>query len=241
MKYIVMESHPGYAVLLDEDGRFVKAADLHYEVGDTVTDPVLMHPPRPARRRGNPWAFAAGALAACLTLVIGLLLYRTYMTPVSSIVLRINPEVRMALNEQGRVVSVDALNEDGAALLEDFDSRGQDSLTVTAALLERAAAMGYLTEGGTVTFSIDAPDEEHFNACGAAMRQAAAEWEETLHLTVDVLASHDVPDPAPTPEPAPEPTPDPAPVVPDDDDDEDDDDGDDDDDDDEDDDDDDGD
>lgn len=31
MTYIVMECHKGYVILLGEDGRFVKAADLHYK------------------------------------------------------------------------------------------------------------------------------------------------------------------------------------------------------------------
>ena len=42
MSYLVMECHPGYAVLLDEEGRFLKAANLRYEIGQTVYDPVLM-------------------------------------------------------------------------------------------------------------------------------------------------------------------------------------------------------
>ena len=41
MSYLVMECHPGYAVLLDEAGRFVRAANLRYEVGQTVCNPVL--------------------------------------------------------------------------------------------------------------------------------------------------------------------------------------------------------
>lgn len=42
MKYIVMECHFSYAVLLDEDGKFVKAANRSYQVGQTVYDPVLV-------------------------------------------------------------------------------------------------------------------------------------------------------------------------------------------------------
>ena len=42
MKYIVMECHKGYAVLMDEESRFVTAANLGYNVGDTINDPVLM-------------------------------------------------------------------------------------------------------------------------------------------------------------------------------------------------------
>ena len=30
MQYLVLETHPAYAVLLDEEGRFLKAANLHY-------------------------------------------------------------------------------------------------------------------------------------------------------------------------------------------------------------------
>ena len=36
MKYLVLENHPAYAILLDQTGRFVKAANRHYQVGETV-------------------------------------------------------------------------------------------------------------------------------------------------------------------------------------------------------------
>ena len=36
VNYLVMETHPAYAVVLDEGGRFLKAANLRYQVGDTV-------------------------------------------------------------------------------------------------------------------------------------------------------------------------------------------------------------
>ena len=42
MKYLVMECRPGYAVLLDEEGRFLKAANRNYQVGQTVTEVVEM-------------------------------------------------------------------------------------------------------------------------------------------------------------------------------------------------------
>lgn len=42
MKYIVMECHFSYTVLLDENGKFLKAANRGYQVGQTVYDPVLV-------------------------------------------------------------------------------------------------------------------------------------------------------------------------------------------------------
>ena len=47
MSYLVMECRRSYAVLLDQEGRFVKAANLRYEVGQTVLDPVLLEEPAP--------------------------------------------------------------------------------------------------------------------------------------------------------------------------------------------------
>ncbi|MBE6918571.1 MAG: hypothetical protein E7469_02675 [Ruminococcaceae bacterium] len=184
MKYIVMECYPSFVILLDEDGRFHKAANLHYAVGDTVTEPVLMRQHRLRRRKASPWAYAAGALAACLTLLLGLLVYQLFMYPVSSIVLRMNPEVRMDLNSRGSVVELTGLNSDAAALLQGYDGRGKDSLTVSRELIGRAMAMGFLSEGDKVVFTINTPDEVRFIQYGTALRQGVG------GVTVEIYDSH---------------------------------------------------
>ena len=55
-----MECRRSYAVLLDQEGRFVKAANLRYEVGQTVFDPVLLEEPAP-KLKLLPWIFASPA------------------------------------------------------------------------------------------------------------------------------------------------------------------------------------
>ncbi|MBQ4581847.1 MAG: hypothetical protein IJB04_01220, partial [Oscillospiraceae bacterium] len=192
MNYIVMECHPGYAVLLDEDGRFIKAANFQYEVGDTVTDPVPMRETRPRhRRRASPWAYAAGALAACLTLVLGLLIYQLYFYPVSSIIMNINPQVRMELNSHGDVLALQGLNEDGVTLLQGYSGRGKDSLTVSDELIDRAIAMGFLSEGGEVIFSILAPDEARFQQYGLMLRHGVSDYlTDRLSVTVEIYDGH---------------------------------------------------
>ena len=120
MKYLVMECHPGYAILLDEEGRFRKAANLHYKVGQTVRDPVWM---RTERRRPARWVRSGiAAAAACLLLFLGVQFYQGYLQPYSFIYLTINPEVRMNLNRQGTVVGLAGTNADGEALLEAQDN-----------------------------------------------------------------------------------------------------------------------
>ena len=56
MNYMVMECHPSYAVLLDEEGRFLKAANLHYKTGQIVHDPVLMKEEPAKQRNLMRWA-----------------------------------------------------------------------------------------------------------------------------------------------------------------------------------------
>ena len=185
MNYIVMECYPSFVILLDEDGRFLKAANLHYQVGDKVTDPVLMRDARGKhRRKASPWSYVAGALAACLTLVLVLLVYRFYTAPVSSIVLRMNPEVRMDLNSRGNVVKLTGLNGDAAVLLDGYDGRGKDSLTVSRELISRAIATGFLSEGDKVVFTINAPDNDRFIQYGTALRQGVD------GVTVEIYDSH---------------------------------------------------
>ena len=46
VNYLVMETHPAYAVVLDEGGRFLKAANLRYQVGDTVQEIVELRTPQ---------------------------------------------------------------------------------------------------------------------------------------------------------------------------------------------------
>ena len=61
MKYMVVECHPGYAVVLDDDGNFLKVANRKYEVGQLVTEVVPMQ--APSRKKTAKWVstLVAGA------------------------------------------------------------------------------------------------------------------------------------------------------------------------------------
>ena len=86
MSYLVMECHPGYAVLLDEEGRFLKAANLRYEVGQTVYNPVLVNEPQKKSSHIVRWMSSGiAAAAACFLLFFGFGYYQNYIQPYSSI------------------------------------------------------------------------------------------------------------------------------------------------------------
>ena len=189
MNYIVMECRPSYAILLDEEGRFFKAANLSYAVGQTVCDPVLMRE-EPVKHRRAAWWITSGiaAVAACLLLVFGLGYYQNYMAAYSSIYLSINPQVQMDLNRQGAVVALQGTNQDGEKLLEGYDGRGKDKVTVADELIDRAIDMGFLSEGGQVSFSIDSPDDVLFQTYGAELRTRVTEYlDGRIAVTIEIL------------------------------------------------------
>lgn len=160
MKYIVMECHRSYAVLLDENGKFVKAANLGYLVGQTVTEPVILKKKKSATNTRSAWIHAFGAIAACLILVLGFGYYQNNLFCYSSITMSINPEVRIDLNRKGEVIDVVGTNDDGIKLVENYDFRGKDKITVADELISLAREMGYLTDAGDISFDINAPDQK---------------------------------------------------------------------------------
>ena len=83
MSYLVMECHPGYAVLLDEDGCFLKAANLRYEIGQTVYDPVLMKETPERRRHTVRWISSGiAAIAACSCCSLASAITRIIYSPI---------------------------------------------------------------------------------------------------------------------------------------------------------------
>ena len=156
-KYMVMECHPSYAVVLGDDGRFLKVANFNYEVGQTVTDVVEMQIPQsvPKKKNNKRWLYSLAAMAACLLLIVTSV-FRMWQTPCASVYLSINPEIRIDVNRRDIVVGLDGINEDGANLIEGYDYKKKELNLVMDELVERAIDMGYLHEGGRISLVLDA-------------------------------------------------------------------------------------
>ena len=159
MKYLVMETHPAYAVMLDENGRFLKAANLRYQVGETVEEIVELKVSRPAK--AAVWKPLSGlaALAACLCLVF-FGYYRPNFTAYGTLRIQINPDLEMTVSQTDRVLDLEGLNADGADLIEGYAYQGKDRETATEELVERAIEMGYLSDGDTVSITVDSSDSD---------------------------------------------------------------------------------
>jgi len=187
VKYIIMECHTSYAVLLDEEGRFCKAANCGYQVGQTVEIPVLMRDPGMGKRIRLRAVMGIAAAAACFLLAFTGYC-RDYLVRDTFICLTINPSVRMELNRKGQVIHVAGVNEDGRKLLEGYRQASKDRLVVTKELIGRAMDMGYLSAGGKIVLDIDAPDEAVFRKYGVELRAGLEEYlDEVLEVEIKIF------------------------------------------------------
>ena len=144
MTYLVMECHPGYAVVLDQTGRFLKVANLNYQVGETVSfviectaeeEPITIKSLR--RRR---MLLSAASLAACFFLAV-LGTWHVCLTPYGAVRIQINPDLKLTVNRLDYVISADGLNDDGLRLLDGCQFRGQKLEQASDELADRALSL----------------------------------------------------------------------------------------------------
>lgn len=213
MKYLVMEARPSYAILLDEEGRFVRAANLHYEPGQTVEHIVPMRT-RTARGRGVLIWLPGMLAAACLVLMAAVLL-RAPITPYASVYLTINPQVRIDVDRKSMTQGLEGVNQDGQDLVEGYDWKGKHLDQVTDELIDRAVDMGYLAPGGAITIDLEAEDEDWAVQTNQALQTHLEEYlqYQNLRVTVQVGQSVSIPvEPAATAAPTAAPTAVPSPA-----------------------------
>ena len=210
MKYLVMEARPSYAILLDEEGRFVRAANLHYEPGQTVEHIVPMRTRAPKSKGVLIWL--PGVLAAACLVLMAAVLLRAPITPYASVYLTINPQVRIDVDRQSVARGLEGVNPDGQALVEGYDWKGKHLDQVTDELIDRAVDMGYLAPGGAITIDLEAEDEDWAVQTNQALQTHLEEYLQYQNLRVTVQVGQSVSIPvAPAATAAPTAVPSPAP------------------------------
>ncbi len=189
MKYLVMECHIAYAVVLSDSGQFLKVANMHYEVGQTVTHVVEMTPPQtaavPSKKANRRWMPALASMAACLVLVFGGFFMNRM--PYASVYMAINPEVRIDVSRTDRVVGVTGVNADGLDLLEGYAPGSRDLDLVMDELVDRAIDMGYLHEGGKITLMLDANDKWVTDHEADLNDHLTQHLKDSISVTIDIV------------------------------------------------------
>ena len=183
MEYLVMECHSSYAVVLDHQGRFKKVANLGYQVGQEVSSVVELHQPKP--RGVIHWQPVLTAAACLCILFMGI--WQTALLSMGTVLIQINPQIRLSVNRMERVISAEAVNADGAKVLFDYHAFGKTVEQVAQELSDRAADLGYLHDDGEVHLTVDSRDAKWKTATETRLESVAVR--EAQRVTV--IIEHD--------------------------------------------------
>lgn len=182
MKYIVMECHEGYAVLMDEEAQFVNAANMHYEVGQSVTDPIIMNEEHRARKI----TFTAGKLiaaAACLVIFAsaGSIYYSRNLKPHSTVLISSDANIRMEVNKNGKVLHIASDSEIGKEILKNYDGKGKDKLTVANEIIELEKEKGYISDGDTIDVYISSDNSDDYQSIKSDLENGITDIKVEVH------------------------------------------------------------
>ena len=183
MEYLVMECHSSYAVVLDHQGRFKKVANLGYQVGQEVSTVVELRQPKP--RGVIRWQPVLTAAACLCILFMGI--WQTALLSMGTVLIQINPQIRLSVNRMERVISAEAVNADGAKVLFDYHAFGKTVEQVAQELSDRAADLGYLHDDGEVHLTVDSRDAKWKTATETRLESVAVR--EAQRVTV--IIEHD--------------------------------------------------
>lgn len=214
MKYLVMECHEAYAVVLDDEGRFLKVANLHYEVGDSLTsvyptnavpienliedlveDQVDEKPKLTLVLNKNLQRLALALAGFAILLLGGFKVNETFFATYGLVQMDINPSVRLSVSSKDYVTGIEGLNAEGLVISEGISFRGKKVEEVTESLVKSAIDKGYLAQGGRIKIQADAEDDQWEALAEARIAQVLERYEEDLSIEIQI---GDFPDPSPS-------------------------------------------
>ncbi|MCM1192152.1 MAG: hypothetical protein NC123_04080 [Butyrivibrio sp.] len=136
-------------------------------------------------------AFLYALAAICVFLLSGAGGYSIYMQPVSYISIDVNPSVELGVNRFGRVVSANAYNEDGQAILRQLSLNNIPYVQAISTLLAKESSSGFLKEDSLLVFTVisaqytsimeDLRDAEFFQKYGALLYTSDSDCMKEAH------------------------------------------------------------
>ena len=158
MKYLIMKVKRSYAIALAEDDTFYVVANRNYQVGEYVTNPIIMKEYVEKTQHSLFGLYKKGlalglGLAMAFIMVFG---YSSYLdTVVGSYVIHAESIVEIAVNRSGLVNGIIAKNEQGKKLIEGYNFKNKTKEVVMRELIERSKEFGYVNEHLDISVNSD--------------------------------------------------------------------------------------
>lgn len=185
MKAVIVDIKGRDAIVLSKDGQFIKVRNKGpLQVGIEID--------LNEKKRTIPYKFMVRTVAAAAVFVfsigIGYGAY-SYYTPYSYIDVDINPSVEIVANRYDRILKVEAINDDGAKVLEDQSFKNKPVNFAVEEIIKQASEKGYMKEEVTnaVMLTVSSKDESKAQEVEKKVQEAAKDKIETSGVKSDVL------------------------------------------------------
>nr|MBP6492062.1 anti-sigma factor domain-containing protein [Clostridia bacterium] len=171
MNGIIVEINRKDAVLLTDDGLFLKIKNRDYAVGQSVSITKTIS-------RASKLITVAASMAAVISIcTIG---GAAYFTPTDYVSLDVNPSIEYTVNRFDRILDVKAVNDDGTEILSELDLDNMELENAVKKTIDQLIADGYLTNDENGGVVITTSNKEIGKA-----EELAAELEEELQIYID--------------------------------------------------------
>lgn len=163
MKYLVMERHESYVIVLDEQGRFFKVANMDYTPGQTLTKIVPMADIKARKRKRRGFLALFLALAAVVGVSIWFFLFSGFFgAHQGSLVYRLQMggELTVTCDGENNVTKLEGIDEEGKAIVQNIDITGKDMNSLSRELLEKAYSLGYLHKDSEIFLAIEGEEDD---------------------------------------------------------------------------------
>lgn len=176
-----MECHFSYAVLLDENGRFYKAANRSYEVGQRVKDPVIVDVIN-ANKRAKKRSILRLSILLLVLLIVFLAVFAVFASHrTATVTLDVGERVTLRSNFLGNVKDADNVSISGKE-----NSTSQKVWDIAANVIADAERSGEL-EDSRVSINISAKDNDFGEEIGERIAHKVAvllDYDSILMLTI---------------------------------------------------------
>ena len=174
MKYLVMENHFSYSIVLDEKGQFIKVANMGFDVGETIEQIYPINNKTKINKSKKIITLLTG-VAACFIILFSVL-YKQPLPVYASIYLNINPQFKIDVDKNGTILELKSLNNDAKSLTKDYKWKKKNIETLSKEIVRFSIDSGYLKNNGELEFSIDSTDENWFNKTKISLENILEEF-----------------------------------------------------------------
>jgi hypothetical protein len=169
MKAVVLDIEEKHAILLNQDGTFVRVENKEYEIGQSVE----------FRPRTMRFRYGLVACIALFVIVFGLGTF-AYFDPYTYVSFDVNPSVEFTVNRFDRVIKVRVINEENEqsldkAVFKDINHKRID--TAIKKTLEEVKESGYLSEESKVVIATSNPNKNKAQSLANRLEEVVSKEE----------------------------------------------------------------